>query len=66
MTMSIFPTGRARNGQRAAIDRDARLETDGVLVRPLSGQIYLIEEADLAGSPDSIMQPRLSGLISRH
>ena len=53
-------------------DQDARLEADGVLVRPIGGQIYLIEEgAD--GDPslrdertDAPDRSPLSGLASRH
>jgi hypothetical protein len=49
--------------------QDTRYETDGVLVRPIGGQIYLIEETDLeafeaeAQSPD---RSPLSGLVNRH
>ena len=62
--MSIFPTGPAKGGQRIQ-DRDAVLEADGVLVRPISGQIYLIEEDDPDAGPDE-RQPPMSGLVSRH
>ena len=65
--MSIFPTGRGSNGRHSAIaDRDARAETDGALARPISGQIYLIDEADLASLSECSPRARLSGLISRH
>jgi hypothetical protein len=65
MKMSIFPTGAAMSGRRIA-GRDPGLETDGVLVRPISGQIYLIEEGDLEGLLDGETQSPLSGLVSRH
>ncbi len=44
-------------------------ETDGVLVRPLGGQIYLVEEGD--GTAPGVEAPArnrspLSGLINRH
>lgn len=64
--MSIFPTGPATDGPKAAVDGDARPEADGVLVRPISGQIYLIEEADLEALSKGGMQSPLSGLVSRH
>jgi len=66
--MSIFPTAGSTNGWRTADadrDRDRGPETDGVLVRPISGQIYLIEEDDLATLPEGI-RSRFSGLVSRH
>jgi hypothetical protein len=53
-------------------NQDPRLEADGVLVRPIGGQIYLIEEGaegdpalwdDEADAPD---RSPLSGLINRH
>ena len=51
-------------------NQDSKLEADGVLVRPISGQIYLVEEK--AGEtpwedepPPSGRSP-LSGLINRH
>ena len=52
-------------------DFDTRLEADGVLVRPIGGQIYLVEEGmenaapwdDEAPPPD---RSPLSGLINRH
>ena len=50
-------------------NQDPRLETDGVLVRPIGGQIYLIEEGpDGETSLDDDVPDRspLSGLISRH
>jgi hypothetical protein len=48
-----------------------RLETDGVLVRPIGGQIYLVEEgADDDSAPwNEPAEPDrspLSGLINRH
>ena len=49
--------------------RDTRLETDGVLVRPLGGQIYLVEEGDSAAPWDDAPAPDrspLSELINRH
>jgi hypothetical protein len=49
--------------------RDSRLETDGVLVRPLGGQIYLVEEGDEKAPWDEEPAPDrspLSGLINRH
>ena len=53
-------------------DRDTSFEADGVLVQPISGQIYLVEEKD--GEPvapwedEPAPAPRspLSGLINRH
>lgn len=63
--MSLFPTGEGTNGQRVAI-AGRRLEADGVLVRPISGQIYLIEEEDLEALSDDETRSPLSGLISRH
>ena len=65
MNMSLFPTGQAAKAIRTA-HIDCAPETDGVLVRPISGQIYLVEETDLADLPAEARQPRLSGLISRH
>ncbi len=52
-------------------NQDRKIETDGVLVRPIGGQIYLVEEAaDEASSPwEEPPQPdrsSLSGLINRH
>jgi hypothetical protein len=53
-------------------DQDTKLEADGVLVRPIGGQIYLVEEgaeddaapwAEDAPAPD---RSPLSGLINRH
>jgi hypothetical protein len=49
--------------------QDSRLETDGVLVRPLGGQIYLVEEGDEKAPWDEEPLPDLSplsGLINRH
>jgi hypothetical protein len=48
---------------------DSRLEADGVLVRPLGGQIYLVEEGDEKAPWDEELAPDrspLSGLIHRH
>jgi hypothetical protein len=65
--MSIFPTGTSTSGRRPAIaERDTRLETDGVLVRPISGQIYLIEEQELETLSHDETRSRFSGLVSRH
>jgi hypothetical protein len=51
-------------------DQDIRFETDGVLVRPIGGQIYLVEEgAETEPGPwdeDSPDRSPLSGLINRH
>jgi hypothetical protein len=52
-------------------NQDTKLEADGVLVRPIGGQIYLIEEG-AAGDPewdedgDAPDRSPLSGLINRH
>ena len=50
--------------------QDSRLETDGVLVRPIGGQIYLIEEGSEDGAPwgeePAPDRSPLSGLINRH
>ena len=51
--------------------RDYGPEADGVLVRPIGGQIYLVEEGDADAAPwddDSPLPDRspLSGLINRH
>ena len=46
-----------------------QLETDGVLVRPLGGQIYLVEEGDEKAPRDEepvADRSPLSGLINRH
>jgi hypothetical protein len=51
-------------------NQDNRLEADGVLVQPISGQIYLIEEKQgEAPWDDETPAPKrspLSGLINRH
>jgi len=47
------------------VHRDSRLEADGV-VRPIKGQIYLIEEEDLAALSRDETRSRFSGLVSRH
>ncbi|HTU11890.1 MAG TPA: hypothetical protein VMG08_13450 [Allosphingosinicella sp.] len=52
-------------------NQDSKLEADGVLVRPIGGQIYLVEEGaegseapwDEPSAPD---RSPLSGLINRH
>jgi hypothetical protein len=44
-------------------------EADGVLVRPIGGQIYLVEEGSAAAPWDEEAAPDrlpLSGLINRH
>jgi hypothetical protein len=44
-------------------------ETDGVLVRPVGGQIYLVEEGDERAPCEDEPAPDrspLSGLINRH
>ena len=65
--MSIFPTGGPGSARRATTaERGIGLETDGVLVRPISGQIYLIEEGDPDIFPDDGAASPLSGLVSRH
>ena len=50
--------------------RDTNLETDGVLVRPIGGQIYLIEEKDLEAwfADEEALAERspLAGLVNRH
>jgi hypothetical protein len=50
--------------------QDIRLETDGVLVRPVGGQIYLVEEGMEDAAPWEEETPPdrspLSGLINRH
>jgi hypothetical protein len=64
--MSIFPTGAPGSTWRNANGGgEAGLEADGVLVRPISGQIYLIEEDEPAAGSDE-RQPPMSGLVSRH
>jgi hypothetical protein len=64
--MSVFPTGSAATGWRRGLDGGDPIEADGVLVRPIRGQIYLIEEADLEtlSRDGKLSQP--SGLVSRH
>lgn len=49
-------------------DPEPRLEADGVLVRPIGGQIYLVEEKDKAPWDEKLAPDRspLSGLITRH
>jgi hypothetical protein len=50
-------------------EQDKRLEADGVLARPLGGQIYLVEEGDGIVPRDEESPPDrspLSGLIHRH
>jgi hypothetical protein len=52
-------------------NQDRKLEADGVLVRPVGGQIYLVEEgmegaeAPWEELPAADRSP-LSGLINRH
>ena len=50
-------------------NQDHSLEADGVLVRPVGGQIYLVEEDEVATlwdeEPADDRSP-LSGLINRH
>ena len=49
--------------------QDSRLEADGVLVRPIGGQIYLVEEGeDEAPWAEETAPDRspLSGLVNRH
>ncbi|HYD14000.1 MAG TPA: hypothetical protein VEC11_14215 [Allosphingosinicella sp.] len=49
--------------------QDAKLEAEGVLVRPIGGQIYLVEEGAEAAPWDEEPAPDrgpLSGLINRH
>ena len=65
--MSIFPTGAPGSAGRPTIaGRGARHETGGALARPIRGQIYLIEEADLELFPDGAARSPRSGLVSRH
>lgn len=52
-------------------NQDPRLEADGVLVRPIGGQIYLVEEGAGEGlapweEPAEPDRSPLSGLINRH
>jgi hypothetical protein len=49
--------------------QDTQHEADGVLVRPLGGQVYLVEEGDAPASwSDEPLPDRspLSWLINRH
>jgi hypothetical protein len=51
--------------------RERGPETDGVLVRPIGGQIYLVEETDGGlhvpwEDPPAPDRSPLSGLINRH
>ena len=50
--------------------QDLQVETDGVLVRPIGGQIYLVEEGSEDAAPwDEEPAPdrsSLSGLVNRH
>ena len=63
--MSLFPTGTSANGHGIA-ERDAPFEADGQLVRPIRGQIYLIDEEDLDTRPHNGLRSPPSGLVSRH
>lgn len=51
-------------------NQDPRLDADSVLVRPIGGQIYLVEEGNEDAAPwDEPAEPDrspLSGLINRH
>jgi hypothetical protein len=61
--MSTFPTGRPGNGQgQVDYQCEAVRDAGGVLVQPIGGQIYLIEESDL----EALTPARLAGLASRH
>ena len=62
--MSVFPTRTSPSARRIA-GCGARLETDGMLVRPIRGEIYLIEDEDLEALSHEMRSPP-SGLISRH
>jgi hypothetical protein len=67
MPMSVFPTGRVGGGWRRGLDGGDRLEAaDGVLVRPIRGQIYMIEEEDLETLSRHGKLAAPSGLVSRH
>ena len=48
---------------------DRKLDAESVLVRPIGGQVYLIEEGDTPAPWDDEPEPDrspLSGLINRH
>lgn len=50
-------------------NQDGRLEAEGVLVRTIGGQVYLVEEGDEDAACDEEQAPDrspLSGLINRH
>jgi hypothetical protein len=50
-------------------NQDTQVDAESVLVRPLGGQIYLVEEGDDAAPWDEPPAPDrspLSGLINRH
>ena len=64
--MSVFPTGRTGTGWRRGLDGGTPLEADGVIARPIRGQIYLIEEQDLETLAQDGKLSAPSGLISRH
>ena len=65
--MSIFPTGRsARSWCPPGADRAPGIATEGVLVQPIRGQIYLIEEQDLERLTGDKRRSFPSGLVSRH
>ena len=49
--------------------QDTQVDAESVLVRPVGGQIYLVEEGDAAAPWDEPPAPDrspLSGLINRH
>ena len=65
--MSIFPRTEAAHGRRpTASERQDPVEPEGVLARPIRGQIYLIDEEDLDALMDDPGRSALSGLVSRH
>ena len=47
-------------------NQDSKLEGEGVLVRPIGGQIYLVEDDEKAPWDDEPAPSPLSGLINRH
>jgi hypothetical protein len=65
--MSIFPTGRPGSRQEPALYRcNAVRDAGGALERPISGEVYMIDEADLEALMESRTPARPSGLTSRH